>query len=191
MKSVAESIRKLCWLIWFVLYSAAHLVSYFKNVYVISVWISCVYSYLLWWKTLDIAKKLDGIMSLKVAEYLCHKVEITAQLSRHVPTQTHVRSSWNILWPKSRIIECPLLDNGSVATNPTPLSGQQLNAFNRQRIYNRSLHGNATIVSKTEPFSKVSPRPSECGIYQRNNERTEIQSEIWLEDLASDSSRVR
>jgi hypothetical protein len=80
--------------------------------------------------------------------------------------------------PKSRIIERLLLDNGSVATNLAPLSGQQLNTFNRQRIYNR--HGNATIVSNTEPLSKVSPRPSECGIYQRDNQgettRTETQS---------------
>jgi hypothetical protein len=67
--------------------------------------------------------------------------------------------------PKSQIIERPLLDNSWVATNSAPFSVQQLNAFNRQRIYNRPLHGNATIVSKTEPLSKVFPRPSECGIY--------------------------
>jgi hypothetical protein len=75
--------------------------------------------------------------------------------------------------PKSRIIERPLLDNGSVVTNLAPLSGQQLNVFNRQRIYNRPLHGNATIVSKTEPLSKVSPRRSECGIDQRQAEQRE------------------
>jgi hypothetical protein len=75
--------------------------------------------------------------------------------------------------PKSLIIECPLLDNGSIATNPAPFSGEQLNTFNWQRIYNRPLHGNAAIVSKTEPLSKVSPRPSECGIYQRETTRTE------------------
>jgi hypothetical protein len=82
--------------------------------------------------------------------------------------------------PRGRIIERPLLDNGSVSTNPAPLSGRQLNTFTRQRIYNGPLHGNAnqicavpavtkrlaTIVSKTEPLSKVSPRPSECRIYQ-------------------------
>jgi hypothetical protein len=75
--------------------------------------------------------------------------------------------------PENRIIERSLLDNGSVATNLAPLSEQQ-------RIYNRPLQGNATIVSKTEPLSKVSPRRSECGIYQRDNQgettRTETQS---------------
>jgi hypothetical protein len=74
---------------------------------------------------------------------------------------------------KSRIIERQLLDNGSAATNLAPLSGQQ-------RIYNGLLQGNATIVSNTEPLSKVSPRPSECGIYQRDNQgettREETQS---------------
>jgi hypothetical protein len=45
--------------------------------------------------------------------------------------------------PKSRIIERPLLDNCSVATNPAPLSGRQLNTFTRQRVYNRPLHRNA------------------------------------------------
>jgi hypothetical protein len=87
------------------------------------------------------------------------------------PRRPSCRRSDNIktyygMAPKSQIIERPLLDNGSVATDPASFSGQQLNTFNRQHIYNRPLHGNATIVLKTEPLSKVCPRPSECGIYQ-------------------------
>jgi hypothetical protein len=64
------------------------------------------------------------------------------------PERTALRKEQCGVAPKSRITERPLLDNGSVATNPAPFSGQQINTFNQQRIYNRPLHGNATIVSK-------------------------------------------
>jgi hypothetical protein len=75
--------------------------------------------------------------------------------------------------PKSRIIERLLLDNGSVATNPTPLSGQQLNAFNRQRIYTRPLHGNATIVSETD---RLTDRKSQCDFDLRQEEFTRVKA---------------
>jgi hypothetical protein len=39
--------------------------------------------------------------------------------------RTALRKEQCDLAPKSRIIERPMLDNGSVATNPAPFSGQQ------------------------------------------------------------------